>query len=103
MLNAGAWHQDLNARNILLTTREQGQVLGLVVDVDRVRFAPPGDPHVRDANLARLRRSMEKFRARGAPAFDDGDFAEIERLMGTEEAARAQDRAATLGEHMPWE
>ena len=103
MLNAGAWHQDLNARNILLTAPEDGESLALVIDVDRVRFAPPGDPHVRDANLARLRRSMQRFRARGEPAFDDLEFAELERLVTTEEAARASDRAAALEKSFPWE
>lgn len=101
LLDVGAWHQDLNAKNILVTPGGVGEARGVVLDVDRVRFVPAGDPHVREANLERLRRSMEKLRSRGRPAFDDADFAEIARLAGSHEQVRAADRAAALEEYMP--
>ncbi|MGQ0646672.1 MAG: hypothetical protein ACT4P7_03815, partial [Gemmatimonadaceae bacterium] len=75
----------------------------VVLDVDRVRFVPSGDPHVREANLARLRRSMAKLLARGATVFDDHDFAELDRLLASDEAARASGRAAALEGQIPWE
>ncbi len=61
--NAGAQHQDLNLRNILITAGEQGY-RAHVLDVDRVHFHVPGDPMVLRANLDRLVRSLRKWRAR---------------------------------------
>lgn len=101
LLNAGAWHQDLNAKNILIARNGSGEPHAVLLDVDRVKFVPAGDPHMGSANLDRLRRSMEKFRARGEAALSDHDFSEIERLIGHEEAARATDRASALQEYMP--
>jgi 3-deoxy-D-manno-octulosonic acid kinase len=101
LLNAGAWHQDLNAKNILIMAAGDGAAGGVVLDVDRVRFVPPGDPHVRAAHLARLRRSMEKRRARGQAAFDEADFSAIEGLLGSDEAVRASSRATALQDYMP--
>jgi hypothetical protein len=101
LLNAGAWHQDLNAKNILITRNGSGEPHAVLLDVDRVKFVPAGDPHMGSANLDRLRRSMEKFRARGEAALSEDDFVEIERLIGDEEAERASDRATALEEYMP--
>ena len=103
LLNAGAWHQDLNAKNILIATTDAGDRHGVLLDVDRVRFVPAGDPHMRRANLERLRRSMDKYRERGEPALNIAEFAEIEALVGSEEAARATDRETALEAYMPWE
>lgn len=63
---ARAWHADLNAHNVLL----DGQGRVHLIDFDRGRFRD-GDGW-REANLARLRRSLDKLsgRATGAP-FDD--------------------------------
>ena len=49
-------HADLNARNILVGP---GDAIHLV-DFDRARFAPAGS-RLFDANLSRLRRSLEKL------------------------------------------
>lgn len=103
LLNAGAWHQDLNAKNILVATNGSGDRQAVLLDVDRVKFVPAGDPHMGAANLDRLRRSMAKFHARGEPALGPMDFTEIERLIGHEEATRATDRVKALEEYMPWE
>lgn len=57
---ARVWHADLNADNILLD--REGSVW--LVDFDRARVRnEPGDPAWALGNLARLRRSMFKFRA----------------------------------------
>lgn len=68
---AGAWHPDLNVRNILLVPDDSGAEQAYVLDVDRIRFAPPGDPHVGAANLDRLERSARKWRALHGAGFDD--------------------------------
>ena len=101
LLDAGAWHQDLNAKNILISTDAQGLTQAVVLDVDRVRFVPAGDPHMVAANMERLKRSMAKFRLRGAPAFTDAEFAEIEKLIGSDEVSRAHERATALEGYMP--
>lgn len=59
--DAGVRHADLNARNILMTGG--GEVY--LIDFDKARRCAAGD--WRAANLARLRRSLEKFRARARP------------------------------------
>jgi hypothetical protein len=98
LTGAGAWHQDLNARNILVVDAEGGP-RAVVLDVDRVRFAPAGDPNVVNANIARLRRSMDKLRRAGLGAFDDDDFREIRGLVDRLEQARAAQRESALAEH----
>ncbi len=54
--DAGAWHADLNARNILLD--ETFQVF--LIDFDRARFNP-GSPVNAEGNLNRLKRSLVKL------------------------------------------
>lgn len=54
---AGVWHADLNARNVLLTA---GEFFHLI-DFDRARHREDGA--WRQANLARLKRSLDKFAA----------------------------------------
>lgn len=55
MHNAGVWHADLNAYNILLDGRNQAWL----IDFDRGRRRAV-TPRLRDANLLRLRRSLIK-------------------------------------------
>jgi 3-deoxy-D-manno-octulosonic acid kinase len=71
---AGAWHPDLNVRNILLVPDGSGAEEAYLLDVDRIRFAPPGDPHVGAANLDRLERSVRKWRALHRAGFDDEEL-----------------------------
>lgn len=53
---AGAWHADLNARNILLDAAANV----FLIDFDRARLAP-GKKVNGKSNLKRLRRSLEKL------------------------------------------
>ncbi|HSA54231.1 MAG TPA: lipopolysaccharide kinase InaA family protein [Gemmatimonadaceae bacterium] len=76
----GAWHPDLNVRNVLLVERDPGSVDAFVLDVDRIRFVPPGDPHVRDANLDRLERSVRKWRGRHGVGFHDDELRALRSL-----------------------
>jgi len=54
--DAGVWHADLNARNILLDT----EFKVFLIDFDRARFSP-GKPVNGEGNLNRLKRSLAKF------------------------------------------
>jgi Lipopolysaccharide kinase (Kdo/WaaP) family len=94
LTDAGAWHQDLNAKNILLTRRADGSPIAVALDVDRVVFMPGGDPHVRDANLGRLRRSIDRARAAGAVTFSTDDWAALEEEVRLDEDSRRAARAA---------
>ena len=59
---SGAWHQDLNVRNVLVS-RAGGAMTAWVLDVDRVVFHARGDPGVALRNARRLARSLAKWRA----------------------------------------
>jgi hypothetical protein len=65
----GAQHPDLNLKNVLITSAEDGYVAH-VLDVDRVHFHVPGDPLVARANIERLMRSLRQWRTRLAPRND---------------------------------
>ena len=62
LTHAGAHHQDLNLKNVLLTAGDGPGLDAHVLDVDRVRFSSPGSPIVAQANLDRLIRSLRKWR-----------------------------------------
>ncbi len=62
LTHAGAHHQDLNLKNVLLTAGEGPDLDAHILDVDRVRFSSPGSPLVAKANLDRLIRSLRKWR-----------------------------------------
>lgn len=69
--DAGVWHADLNAHNVLLSASEI-----YLVDFDRGRRRAPGS--WRGANLARLRRSLDKLAAGSAGfCFDDAGWKEL--------------------------
>jgi len=73
LAQAGAHHQDLNLKNILMTAGEGEGLDAYVLDVDRVQFHSPGSPLVAMANLDRLLRSMRKWRDRGDISFSAED------------------------------
>jgi len=81
LTRAGAWHPDLNVRNILLVPDASGAASAFVLDIDRVRFAPPGDPNVRDANIARLERSVRKFRSLHGGGFEDSELRQLREIV----------------------
>lgn len=58
--DAGLWHADLNARNILV---DENQKVYLI-DFDRARYNP-GEPVNGEGNLKRLNRSLQKFWSAG--------------------------------------
>ena len=70
--NAGVWHADLNARNLL--RRDDGQ--WMIIDLDRARFRA-GSGWC-DSNLARLRRSLDKIAGQHPDmAFGDSQWAAL--------------------------
>ena len=72
MSRAGARHHDLNAKNILVATDR-----ALALDVDRVTMG--GEPAATlEANLARLARSMRKWRDQFNARVSDADVAGLE-------------------------
>ena len=73
LTHAGAHHQDLNLKNILMTAGEGEGLDAHVLDVDRVQFHSPGSPLVATANLDRLLRSLRKWRDRGDITFTSED------------------------------
>jgi lipopolysaccharide kinase (Kdo/WaaP) family protein len=66
----GAQHPDLNLKNVLITSSDNGGYVAHVLDVDRVHFHVPGDPLVARANIERLMRSLRQWRTRLAPRRD---------------------------------
>ena len=67
--DAGVYHADLNAHNILMDGR--GGIF--IIDFDRGHRRAPGS--WKDANLARLRRSLDKIVSRNPGVrFDDSDW-----------------------------
>jgi hypothetical protein len=62
---AGVWHPDLNARNVLLArngdTGGVGGLTAVLLDIDRAQLVLPGDPQLGAANLQRLLRSLRKL------------------------------------------
>ncbi len=78
--DAGVYHADLNARNILLD--DEGKVT--LIDFDRGGLRTPARGW-QQANLTRLKRSLEKFRRSEMRfSFDDEDWKTL--LRGYEEA-----------------
>lgn len=80
LTRAGAWHPDLNVKNILVSTDPTGAPRAFVLDVDRVRFHPPEDPNVRSANFNRLVRSLRTWSDRAAMVLDDRLLGQLREL-----------------------
>ena len=66
---AGAWHQDLNVKNVLLAPHA-GALAAWVLDVDRVTFTDRATAGRR--NRARLLRSAHKWRRERGGEFEEG-------------------------------
>jgi 3-deoxy-D-manno-octulosonic acid kinase len=71
---AGAWHADLNLKNIYLADSAAGRIAYLL-DVDRVTF--PGAADVATRNFSRLARSVRKWRERWGLDFDEAALATL--------------------------
>lgn len=91
LARAGARHEDLNLKNILIARTALPNAAGdgpraYAIDVDRVSL---GHPRVRamEANVARLARSARKWRRGRELPFDEGHLAALAR--------RARELAAT--------
>ena len=83
LARAGARHEDLNLKNVLISREplpngEPGAPIAWAIDVDRVSF---GHPRVRamEANLSRLARSARKWRRGRDLPFADSDIAALAR------------------------
>ncbi len=101
LTQAGAWHPDLNVKNILLVPDDAEQLHPAVLDVDRVRFIPTGAPTVREANIRRLERSLAKWgRAHHAPSLAPFLRDVRERLL-QDEAVHAAQRALAMQPYLP--
>jgi hypothetical protein len=77
----GAWHPDLNAKNIHVSRTLDGQLRAAVLDVDRVRLGEPGEIVAR-ANRDRLRRSLRKLEAQCSLALGPSDWAALTIATG---------------------
>lgn len=69
--DAGVWHADLNAHNILVGNASSDTPRVFVIDFDRGRIRPQ-DTAWRRANLARLRRSLHKVMSGKVDAVERG-------------------------------
>ncbi|MDD2581295.1 MAG: lipopolysaccharide kinase InaA family protein [Desulfuromonadaceae bacterium] len=76
---AGAWHADLNLKNIYIT-RSGADRAAYLLDVDRVTF--PGGDDVAVRNFKRLVRSARKWRDRWGLDLDENSLAYLADLTG---------------------
>jgi 3-deoxy-D-manno-octulosonic acid kinase len=74
---AGAWHADLNLKNIYIAG-PPAEPQAFLLDVDRVTF--PGDKEVAELNFRRLARSARKWRERWGLDFDEAALARLGAL-----------------------
>ena len=72
LARAGARHHDLNAKNILVTPDR-----AYILDVDRVTLDEGARPAL-EANLARLTRSLRKWRDKFGALISERDIAQVE-------------------------
>jgi len=77
----GAWHPDLNAKNIHVSRTLDGHLRAAVLDVDRVRLGEPGEIVAR-ANRDRLRRSLRKLEAQQRLTLSPSDWAALTIAAG---------------------
>lgn len=80
---AGACHADLNAHNVLIDAAGGFHL----IDFDRARMRAPG--RWQRANLARLRRSLDKLAAEGPLHFREADWQAFESAYAASSSASA--------------
>ncbi|GAC1447203.1 MAG: hypothetical protein PVSMB11_08450 [Desulfuromonadaceae bacterium] len=77
LARAGAWHADLNLKNIYIAGTG-ADLTAYLLDVDRVTF--PGGNNAAPRNFKRLARSARKWRARWGLDFDEDSLARLALL-----------------------
>ena len=82
---AGVHHADLNAKNLHLAL-EGGRWHAWLLDVDRVRLGVPNDAGIAARNLARLERSLRKWRDRWQLPIEETAITRL-RQLATEAGA----------------
>ena len=79
LARAGAWHADLNLKNIYIAG-DGADLTAYLLDVDRVTF--PGGDEIAARNFRRLARSARKWRVRWGLDFDEDSLARLADLAG---------------------
>lgn len=79
LADAGAWHADLNLKNIYIAGTGP-ELTAYLLDVDRVTF--PGGSDIAERNFKRLARSARKWRTRWGLDFDEDSLARLAVLAG---------------------
>lgn len=74
LADAGAWHADLNLKNIYIAGAGT-DLTAYLLDVDRVTFPQGGDVAAR--NFTRLARSVRKWRTRWGLDFDEDSLVQL--------------------------
>jgi 3-deoxy-D-manno-octulosonic acid kinase len=74
-----AHHPDLNAKNIYVA-RDGNTFRAFVLDVDRIGFQRAGDTSAGPRNLARLTRSLRKFRTKHRLPVREDEIGALERM-----------------------
>lgn len=77
LARAGAWHADLNLKNIYIAGQGESLTPSLL-DVDRVTF--PGGNDIADRNFSRLARSARKWRSKWGLDFGEESIERLENL-----------------------
>jgi len=77
LAGVGAWHADLNLKNIYIA-RHDSALTAYLLDVDRVSF--PGGNDVAELNFNRLARSARKWRSRWGLDFDETAIKQLAAL-----------------------
>lgn len=81
LARAGAWHPDLNLKNVLVTPLPPRAHRAWVLDVDVVEFGEPGDLDLATRNLARLERSARKLAPQLRSPLSPLDFLALTRAV----------------------
>ncbi len=74
LAQAGAWHADLNLKNIYIAGNG-ADLTAYLLDVDRVTF--PGGRDIASRNFKRLARSARKWRVRWGLDFDEDSLSRL--------------------------
>ena len=79
---AGAYHPDLNIKNVLVAPAPEGGRRAYVLDVDRVTFGEPARARTGAANFGRLVRSARKWRDLYGARVSEAELERVAREAG---------------------